>query len=300
MDQDFAEESDDEDNNSADMMWTRDDVAKLIGMYKEYPILWDSEHPNYHHKQMRLKAMKLIAETFKTSIPEIKNKIKNIRTMFLNMHKKIKSTIEQEGKWTGKIWHGYKLMGFLVKEGLPNIDQVACTSDPSWRRGLDNDENTDDLQENSSRTHWDQRDFLKLIKLYESHSLLWDTKNEDYSNRFARLESIQSLARVMNKPRQEVESKLRNLRTQFFKNHKRIQEMVKTNGRITGTVWFGYKPMMFLANVTCERRHGNSDNEKVIIKKVSTMRYSIDSFLILILILDHRSCKKLLLLKIHC
>lgn len=248
-------------------MWTRDAVCKLINMYKEQSILWDTDHPNYHHKQMRVKALKLIADSFETTIPEIKNKMKNLRTMFMTVHKKVKASIAQNGTFKGKLWFGYKRLGYLVKEELPELDEeLAHSNDTSWKKEFDDMKGSD--TEEKTRTVWHQQLFLQLIELYKDQRLLWDSEHEDHNNKAARIASLQSIAQILDKPRREVESKIKNLRTQFFKNNRKIQKIIRTEGKFTGKLWFGYKPMKFLLNQT-QTNYRDDDEEEDSIKKVS-------------------------------
>lgn len=63
--------------------------------------------------------------------------------------------------------------------------------------------------------NWSRQMTFKLIELYESHSNLWDCSLEQYKNRNARKNSIDTISEVMGISAQEVNDKIHSLRCQF-------------------------------------------------------------------------------------
>ncbi|KAF5272963.1 hypothetical protein FQR65_LT17271 [Abscondita terminalis] len=55
----------------------------------------------------------------------------------------------------------------------------------------------------------------ELIKLYESHSNLWDCSLDQYKNRNIRKSSIEAISNAMGIPAEEVNDKIHSLRCQF-------------------------------------------------------------------------------------
>lgn len=107
-----------------------------------------------------------------------------------------------------------------------------------------------------SRLSFDQE--KELIQYFRDHPSLWNTKDKDYNNRMLRTTKLENIAKGLNLTRKDVYEKYRNLRTTFFREHKRVtQSTAQRPGdppdqpSASGYVskWRHYQNMLFLANV---------------------------------------------------
>lgn len=75
------------------MRWSEDVTLKFVKVYLKYEALWNPEHPHYKIRYEREKAYRGIASDFSAvknvSVPEIKIKIKHLRTTYSQQVTKI-------------------------------------------------------------------------------------------------------------------------------------------------------------------------------------------------------------------
>lgn len=72
--------------------WGSSLTMQFIQEYKRQQCLWNSESPEYKNRDVRYRAYKSIAKFMKIpgfGVPEVKNKIKNLRSTFCQEKKKI-------------------------------------------------------------------------------------------------------------------------------------------------------------------------------------------------------------------
>ncbi|XP_042897010.1 uncharacterized protein [Parasteatoda tepidariorum] len=104
------------------MEWNKNTVYKLIAEYKERPELWDSNIPSYSDRYIREKSLNDIAKLFETDVENVKKKINNLRTQFLDNQKKV---IESRTSGAGlddvfePKWVYYKELMFLKQSTVP-------------------------------------------------------------------------------------------------------------------------------------------------------------------------------------
>lgn len=109
-----------------------------------------------------------------------------------------------------------------------------------------------------SVTEWSYDKVLQLIALFQQRPMLWDTRCITYKDRQKRHEVTLELAARFNVEKDEIERKLKNLQSHFYREFKR-EELSKSSGG-TGSIgvyrskWFAYNAMKFLADKSKPRR----------------------------------------------
>lgn len=74
-------------------------------------------------------------------------------------------------------------------------------------------------------------DLIKFIEIYRSHECLWDTENVNYKNRDARSAALVAFAQefgVDGLGPKEITNKIKNLRTQYNAERKKIKDSMST------------------------------------------------------------------------
>ncbi|CAK1604544.1 unnamed protein product [Parnassius mnemosyne] len=74
-------------------------------------------------------------------------------------------------------------------------------------------------------------DLIKFIEIYRSHECLWDTENVNYKNRDARSAALVAFSQefgVDGLGPKEITSKIKNLRTQYQAERKKIKDSMST------------------------------------------------------------------------
>ncbi|KAH9418646.1 hypothetical protein DERP_003972 [Dermatophagoides pteronyssinus] len=69
----------------------------------------------------------------------------------------------------------------------------------------------------------------ELIDYFRINPSLWNTKDKDYNNRTLRQDKLDHIADQLRLTRKDVYEKYRNLRTTFFREHKRVTSSSSTN-----------------------------------------------------------------------
>lgn len=109
-----------------------------------------------------------------------------------------------------------------------------------------------------SVTEWPYDKVLRLIALFQQRPMLWDTRCDAYKDRQKRHEITLELAARFNVEKDEIERKLKNLQSHFYREVKK-EELSKSSAGI-GTAgvyrskWFAYNAMRFLADKSKPRR----------------------------------------------
>ncbi|KAF7495832.1 hypothetical protein SSS_07818 [Sarcoptes scabiei] len=121
----------------------------------------------------------------------------------------------------------------------------------------------------------------KLIDYFRDHPSLWNTKNKDYNNRLLRTQKLQIIGDELGLTRKDVYEKYRNLRTTFFREHKRVTRgsckanALGANGpHLQGYVsrWRHYNHMLFL---TIKSSTSDDDEVNVARRQCSTRENSV-------------------------
>ncbi|XP_037961453.2 uncharacterized protein LOC105382124 [Plutella xylostella] len=237
-DESMSDESNEESDSTTKVsLWRQCEILKLIELYKSHPELWDKEHGSYYRKGAKIQAIKQIAESLNKLAPEVQTKIKNLRTVFANTHHKVSTAIKKYGKFTGKLWYGYRKMAFLNKDSLDVCEKISTN--------ITNNEDLDTTNNCSSEDEWCRDEIMQLIEMYKNSPALWDSRNKNYGRKLFRIETLEAFSRVLHKNRRNIEAKIRNLRTTFARTHK----LYNSPEGFKGKKWFAYKSLLFLDGV---------------------------------------------------
>lgn len=116
-------------------MWTKKDTEELLLLYQQWPILYDPKNKDYLNKIKRNNALESVQNKFKKnkpdiSIPEIKTKIKTLRSQFIKERNKEKNSKKSgagtEDLYEPSLWC-YDQLQFLN----PNANDVLGDSNLS-------------------------------------------------------------------------------------------------------------------------------------------------------------------------
>lgn len=128
---------------------------------------------------------------------------------------------------------------------------------------------------------WPYDKVLQLIALFQQRPLLWDTQCDAYKDRQKRHEVTLELAARFNVEKDEIERKLKNLQSHFYREVKK-EEQSKSAGTtgIYRSKWFAYNAMRFLADKSKPRRPhiqvGSktlATRQKLMAARMSVVRY---------------------------
>ncbi|KAL6265630.1 hypothetical protein P5V15_002424 [Pogonomyrmex californicus] len=104
-----------------------------------------------------------------------------------------------------------------------------------------------------SATEWPYDKVLQLIALFQQRPMLWDIRCDAYKDRQKRQEVTVELATYFNVEKDEIERKLKNLQSHFYREVKK-EEQSKSTGGIYRSKWFAYNALKFLADKSKPRR----------------------------------------------
>lgn len=104
--------------NSSKTIWSYENTMELIEkLRKDCPELWDSKHPGYKDKKLRVAKQEYLATTFKTTLDEIGRKLHNLKTQFRAEIRKSKKRRMgsgcEEQVWTSS-WDYFESLSFLL------------------------------------------------------------------------------------------------------------------------------------------------------------------------------------------
>jgi hypothetical protein len=128
-------------------------------------------------------------------------------------------------------------------------------------------------------TAWNQEATMKLIEELHSRPVLWDVTAAEYKNRNKKRDALQELAECFKLSLNEIEKKVKNLKTQFRREHKALCAKKKSGSSPKKPTWFGYESMLFLLSTTESRGSRSTiieeDVQEVIIKLLFFNYYNI-------------------------
>ncbi|XP_072403410.1 uncharacterized protein [Diabrotica undecimpunctata] len=117
-------------------MWSQKQIENLIELYKANPCLYVPKHSLYKNRNARVKALEEIkAELYKlgvdVSVAEIKAKFNNLRTNFLQQHRRYLSSIKS-GAGSDDIdkptlWYYEKIL-FVAEHCIPRCSQDSLSA----------------------------------------------------------------------------------------------------------------------------------------------------------------------------
>lgn len=97
--------------------------------------------------------------------------------------------------------------------------------------------------------NWDDSAVLLLVDKYQENVLLWNPRHMDFKNRNKRSDAIREIASLFNIASSEIERKLKNLSSHYFREKRKYEESEKSgSGRedVQLPKWFAYKALSFL------------------------------------------------------
>ncbi|XP_019769338.2 uncharacterized protein LOC109543862 isoform X2 [Dendroctonus ponderosae] len=191
---------------SGGRMWSTESTCKLIELYREHPLLWESKHKHYKNHYKRADALKEICLALNIdSIDDVKKKIKNINTQYTRERKKYKNMRKLgAGKHFVAKWFGYELLGFLRdKNKSPNSLQAGSSTEThesdSSQSSLDGTEA--DATGNISR---DSKPTINFSKTSEKAKINKAVKRKDISQNVERRnEEVYNIMTPLQKDRHE-------------------------------------------------------------------------------------------------
>lgn len=93
---------------------------------------------------------------------------------------------------------------------------------------------------------WTTEKTLSLIEAFHNTPSLWDVHNTDYRDKVKKKMAFNKIADELNISSLDVEKKIHNLKTQFYREHKKATTKDTRGDSSGGTNWFAYKPLLFL------------------------------------------------------
>ncbi|CAH1998066.1 unnamed protein product [Acanthoscelides obtectus] len=112
--------------------------------------------------------------------------------------------------------------------------------------------------------NWDDEAVLLLIEKFHENDILWNPRNADYKNRNKRMDALNIIASVFDIDKGEVERKLKNLTSHYFREKKKFEQLQKSGAGIDDVQepkWFAYKALNFLRDKNKPLPTVNSEND---------------------------------------
>lgn len=102
---------------------------------------------------------------------------------------------------------------------------------------------------------------LDFIEEYRSHTVLWNSADEDYTNKIKRRKAYNVLATNFGMTVNGVKNKIKSLRSYFSKEHQKIT--AKKSGSGTESSWFAYRSMSFILDCATYRTETCEENSEM-------------------------------------
>ncbi|XP_047499741.1 uncharacterized protein LOC125046132 isoform X4 [Penaeus chinensis] len=109
--------------------------------------------------------------------------------------------------------------------------------------------------------NWSQEKNIEFIEEYRKLSVLWDVRLQEYKNNQAKLDALRGLAEKYNCDVEMLKKKIKNLRTAFRREHKRLTQKKSGSSPIKTGKWFAYELLLFLLDVDTPRPGYSSQAE---------------------------------------
>lgn len=102
--------------------------------------------------------------------------------------------------------------------------------------------------QSSSSVEWSNEKYLLLIDSYKESINIWNTKHQDYRNRYIRQDSLLEISKHMDTAKEEVDRKLKNLICHFWCEVKKCKKHRSGDGAddVYCFKWFTFKSFKFL------------------------------------------------------
>lgn len=103
---------------------------------------------------------------------------------------------------------------------------------------------------------WNRVNTAELIEIYHNSPELWNNSLPSYKDYRLRCAKMTEIACHFNCSLKCLRDKVRNLRTAFHRERKRLRTK-----KIKESTWAFYKPLSFLLDVTADKSVNGSDSE---------------------------------------
>lgn len=110
------------------------------------------------------------------------------------------------------------------------------------------------LMKSKQVTEWNREKINDLIESYEALPELWCVTDRRYRDKNLKKDAWRSLAERMCCSEQEVQQKINTVRAQFTREVKKVKESINSGSELYVPKWFGYQKLLFLRDVSRERR----------------------------------------------
>lgn len=94
-------------------MWTQERTIRLIELWHQTPILWDTKHKDYRNRDVKKNSLEDLAVEFDMTSLDIEKKMTGLKNQFRREHNKFKSTGNLSSNYSVE-WFGYRPLLFLL------------------------------------------------------------------------------------------------------------------------------------------------------------------------------------------
>ncbi|KAL1124706.1 hypothetical protein AAG570_001330 [Ranatra chinensis] len=103
------------------MNWTEESILRFIGVYKERPVLWDANDPNYKLTAKKIDAWSELSKMLNVAVPELKRKMNSLLASYRRERQKAKLEAVRLGTEDAyeSSWFAYKSLDFLRDKYQP-------------------------------------------------------------------------------------------------------------------------------------------------------------------------------------
>lgn len=110
---------------------------------------------------------------------------------------------------------------------------------------------------------WTIESTSKLIELYHNSEILWNHGLTQYKNKNKKVDVLKEIATSLGCDVAEVRKKIKNLRTQFNREHKMMFKTSSGQATPAKTKWCFYESLCFLLSVDTPREGTSTDDLRV-------------------------------------
>lgn len=108
---------------------------------------------------------------------------------------------------------------------------------------------------------WSNDKTVSFIEYYRSNEILWNHQLSDFKNNRRKLDIFQKLSKKFECDIPTLKRKIKNLRTQFHREHKAITKTVSGQSPIKKIKWCYYDGLSFLLDVDLPRQGTSTHDE---------------------------------------
>ncbi|KAF9424300.1 hypothetical protein HW555_000439 [Spodoptera exigua] len=127
--------------------------------------------------------------------------------------------------------------------------------------------------------NWDDSAVLLLIEKYQENELLWNPRHMDFKNRNKRNDAVRDIASVFNIASSEIERKLKNLSSHYFREKRKYEESKRSgSGRddVQLPKWFAYKALSFLNDKNAPSSQDNITSQTTLLSTRTSRKRNIE------------------------